>query len=46
MEFNYLGVNITSSENLEREIMTQTPKAARVVDWLNDLVRRNKYMRK
>ena len=30
MEFNYLGVNITSSGNLVKEIKTQAQKAARV----------------
>ena len=46
MEFNHLGVNITSSENLAKEIKTQAQKAARVADFLNDLIWRNKYMRK
>jgi hypothetical protein len=44
MEFNYLGVNITSPRNLVREIKTQARKAARVAGCLNDLFRRNKYM--
>ena len=43
MEFNYLGVNITSSRNLVKAIKTQ---AVRVAGCLNDLVWRNKYMRK
>ena len=38
MEFNYLGVNITSSGNLGKEIKTQTQKAPRVAGCLNDLV--------
>ena len=46
MEFNYLGVNITSSRNLVNEIKTQAQKVARVAGCLNDLVWRNKYMKK
>ena len=46
MQFNYLGVNIAGSENLIKEIKTQGQKVARVADCLNDLVWRNKYMRK
>ena len=37
MEFNYLGVNISSSGNLVKEIKTQPQKAARVAGCLNDL---------
>ena len=44
MEFNYLGAN--SSGNLVKGIKTQVQKAARVASCLNDLVWRNKYMRK
>ena len=44
LQFNKLGVNITSSGNLVIEIKTQAQKAARVADCLNDLVWRNKYM--
>ena len=39
MEFNYLGVNITSSGNLLKEIKTQAQKAARVAGCWNDLWR-------
>ena len=46
MEFNYLGVNISSSGNLVKEIKTQGQKAARVASGLNDLVWRNKQIRK
>ena len=46
IEFKYLGVNITSSGNLVKEIKIQAQKAARVAGYLNDLVWRNKYMRK
>ena len=46
MKFNYLGVNIISSGNLVKGIKTQAQKAARVAGYLNDLVWRNKYMRK
>ena len=47
MEFNYLGVNITSSGNLVKEIKTQAQKAARVAGCLHDLVwRKNKYKKK
>ena len=45
MEFNYLGVSITSSGNMAKEIKTQAQRAARVAGCLNDLVWRNKYMR-
>ena len=38
MECNYLGVNITISENLAKEIKTQTKKSARVAGCLNDPV--------
>ena len=38
MEFNYLGVNITISGNLAKEIITQAQKAARMVGCLKDLV--------
>ena len=41
MEFNYLAVNITSSETLVKEIKTLTQKAASVPGCLNDLVWRN-----
>jgi hypothetical protein len=41
MEFKYLGVNITSSGNL-----VKAQRAARVAGCLNDLVWRNKCMRK
>ena len=44
MEFNYLGVKITSSGNLVKEIKTQAQKAARVAGCLNDFVWRNKYI--
>ena len=37
MEFNYLGVNITSSGNLVKEIKTQAQKSARVSSWGNKL---------
>jgi len=43
MEFNYLCINITSSENLAKEIKTQAQKATRVAGCLNDLAWRNKY---
>ena len=46
MEFNYLGVKITSSGNLVKGIKTQAQKAARVAGCLNHLVWRNKHMRK
>jgi hypothetical protein len=46
VEFNYLGINITSSGNLVKEIKPQAQKAARVAGCLSDLVLRNKYMRK
>ena len=46
MDFNYLGVNINSSENLLKEMKTQAQKAAGVAGCLNDLVCRNKYTRK
>ena len=42
MEFNNLGVNITSSGNLLKPKL----KTVRVAGCLNDLGRRNKYMRK
>ena len=45
MEFNYLDLNITSSGNLVKENKSQAQKAIRVTGCLNDLVRRNKYMR-
>ena len=45
-EFNYLGVNITCSRNLVKEIKTQAQKAARMTGCLNDLVWRNRYIRK
>ena len=38
MEFNYLGVNITSTGDLVKEIKSQPQKAARVAGCLNDLV--------
>ena len=41
-----MGVNITSSGNLIKEIKTQAQKVARVVSYLNYLVWRSKYMRK
>ena len=41
-----MGVNITSSGNLVKEIKNQDQKAARVANCLNDLVWRNKYARK
>ena len=46
MKFNYLGVNIVSSGNLAKGIKTQAQKAARVADCLNNLVWRNKCIRK
>ena len=46
MEFKYLGVIITSSGDLVREVKTQAQQAARVTGSLNDLVWRNKYIRK
>ena len=46
VELNYFDVNITSSGNLITDIKTQAQKAARVDGCLNDLVWRNKYMRK
>ena len=46
MEFNYLGVNITSSGNLAKEIKTQTRKAATVAGCVKDLIWRNKHVRK
>ena len=46
MEFNNLGVNITISGNLVRGIKIQAQEAARVAGCLNDLIWRNKYMRK
>jgi hypothetical protein len=45
MEFNYLDVNITSSENLVKK-SKQAQKVERVAGCLNDIVWRNKYMRK
>ena len=44
MEFNCLGVNITSSGNLVKEIKTQATVAI-MACCLNDRVWRNKYMR-
>ena len=35
MEFNYLGVKITNSGNLIKEIKTQAQKAVRVAGCLN-----------
>jgi hypothetical protein len=46
MEFNYLGVNTNSSENLVNEIKTQAQKASRVAGCVNGPVWRNIYMRK
>ena len=46
MEFNYLGVNITSLGNLAKEIKIQAQKAASVAVCLNDPLWRNKYVRK
>ena len=45
-EFNYFGVKIVSSGNVATEIKTQVQKAARVTGCLNELVWKNKYMRK
>ena len=38
MQLNYLVVNMTSSGNLVKEIITQAQKAARVAGCLDDLV--------
>jgi hypothetical protein len=46
MEHNYIGVNITSSRNLLKEIKIQAQIVARVAKCLNYLVWRKKYMRK
>ena len=43
MEYNYLGVNITTLGNLVEKNKTQAQKLARVTGCLNDLVWRNKY---
>ena len=43
LEFNYLGLKITSSGNLVKEIK---PKLKMQQEWLNDLLWRNKNMRK
>ena len=42
VEFNYLGVNITSSGNPIKGIKTQAQKAAIIDGCLNDPVWRNK----
>ena len=42
----HLGLNITSSKNLPKEIKTYAQKAARLADYLNEIFWRNKYMRK
>ena len=46
LEFTYMGTDIASSENLVKKIKTQAQKAARVTGCLNDLIWRNKHMRK
>ena len=44
MEFNYLGVKITWSDNIVKEIKTQAQKAAGMTACLNDWG--SKYLRK
>lgn len=44
MSFKYLGVNITSSRNLQEEVKAQTTKAALISGYLRDIIWRNKYM--
>ena len=46
MEFNYLGVNITSSRNPVQLINIQAQKSDIVAGCLNDLVWRKKCMRR
>ena len=46
IEFIYMGVDITSSENRVKGIKTQTQMAARVAGFLNYLIWGSQYMRK
>ena len=44
MNFKYLGVTITSSRDLEKEVKAQTLKASLISGYLRDIIWRNKYM--
>ena len=44
MEFDYLGVKITSSKDLTSEVTNQANKAARIAGCLRDVIWRNKHM--
>ena len=44
MNFKYLGVTITSSRDLEKEVKAQTFKASLISGYLRDIIWRNKYM--
>lgn len=44
MSFSYLGVETNSDRYLMNEARTQANKAARIADYLRDIVWRNKYM--
>ena len=44
MNFKYLGVTITSSRDLEKEVKAQTVKASLISGYLRDIIWQNKYM--
>lgn len=44
MQCTYLGVEITSSKNLQQEVRTQVNKASRISGYLRDLIWKNKYI--
>ena len=46
MSFTYLGIQITSYQDLEMEVKHQTAKAIRISGCLNDTIWNNKHLRK
>lgn len=44
MSFNYLGVGITSSRDLQKEVKCQITKATLIAGYLRDVIWRNKHM--